>query len=277
MCDIYPNTSIALTNKFDKLADSNYDDKAMLESSQNCIPVTEEIDIVPNDNSNRCNTSQDKNNAQPELLNEKNSTIENCGVKFSSKGLHIRNINIRHILHKLDELKILMSSENSPDIVCLCETFLTASVSENQLHIDDYDIIRKDRSDIEDKPGGGVMLYTKKSVCCKRRPEFETNRIESIWAEIAMRNSKSFLICSVYRPPNSHSGWIDIFEEEISMAPTTGLETIIMGDFDIDLRSCTNNVVKFNTAFRPVTHVQEPTRVTETSSNLIDHVYTSNP
>ena len=89
MCDIYPNTSITLTNKFDKLADSNYDDKAMLESSQNCIPDIEEIDIVPNDNCNRCNTSQDKNNTQPELLNEENSTIENCGVKFSSKGLHI--------------------------------------------------------------------------------------------------------------------------------------------------------------------------------------------
>ena len=81
-------------------------------------------------------------------------------------------INIRHILPKLDELKILMSSENSPDIVGLCETFLTASVFENQLHIDDFDIIRKDRSNIEDKPGGGVILYTRKSVCCKRRPEF---------------------------------------------------------------------------------------------------------
>ena len=93
-----------------------------------------------------------------------------------------------------------------------------------------------------------------------------------------MHNSKFFLICSVYRPPNSHSGWIDIFEEEISMVQTTGLETIIMGDFNIDLRSCTNNKW-FNLIqlFDLSQTVQEPARVTETSSTLIDHVYSSNP
>lgn len=274
--DIGQTTCISLSNRFDKLTFSNYDDIAMIESNQNCIPDIEENDIVPIENNKRCRQSQD--NAQPELLNDIDSTIENCSFKYSSKGLHMCNLNIRHILPKLDELKILMTSDKSPDIVGLCETFLTDSISENQLYIDDFDIIRKDRSNIEDKSGGGVMLYTRKSLCCKRRSEFETNQIESIWAEIAVRNSKSFLICSVYRPPNSPSGWIDKFEEEISMAQTTGLEIILMGDFNIEFRSCTNNKwLNLIQLFDLSQIIQQPTRVTEKSSTLIDHVYTSNP
>ena len=30
------------------------------------------------------------------------------------------------------------------------------------------------------------------------------------------------------------------FEEELSIAQATGLECIVMGDFDIDLHTCTN-------------------------------------
>ena len=40
-----------------------------------------------------------------------------------------------------------------------------------------------------------------------------------------------FFIYSVYRPPSASSDWI---EEELSNAQTTGLEFILMGDFNID-------------------------------------------
>ena len=63
-----------------------------------------------------------------------------------------------------------------------------------------------------------------------------------------------------YRPPSSTSEWIDLFEEEISIAQTTSLEVILMGDFNIDLISNTNN--KWSHLVQTFDLVQEPTRVT---------------
>ena len=37
---------------------------------------------------------------------------------------------------------------------------------------------------------------------------------------------------------NFHPNWIDLFKEELSIAQTTGLEIILMGDFNIDFTNC---------------------------------------
>ena len=96
-------------------------------------------------------------------------------------------------------------------------------------------MLRKDRMDTRNKTGGGLILYLRKSLKYIRRQEYEISKIETIWAEISLPNSKPFLICSVYRPPNVKCEWIDLFEEELCIAQATGLEFILMGDFNIQL------------------------------------------
>ena len=64
--------------------------------------------------------------------------------------------------------------------------------------------------------------------------------IETLWAEITLPNAKPFLISSVYRPPSACSDWISLFEEELSVAQTTGLEYILIGDFNIDIALSSN-------------------------------------
>ena len=134
-----------------------------------------------------------------------------------------------------------MANNKCPDILGLCETFLDSSIMDSQVAIDGYEFIRKDRMDTQNKSGGGLILYSRNSLKSKRRPEYEISKIETIWAEIELPNSKPFLLCSVYRPPNAHSEWIDLFEEELSIVKASGLEYILMGDFNIDLNPCTNN------------------------------------
>ena len=85
----------------------------------------------------------------------------------------------------------------------------------------------EDRSDTQDKTGGGVILYYRHSINCKRKRELEVSNIETLWAEITLPNSKPFLVCTLYRPPDSKSEWIDLFKEEVLIAQTTGLELII--------------------------------------------------
>ena len=204
--------------------------------------------------------------------------IQPSEIIFRSKGLHFCNLNIRHIVPQIDDLRISMAHDNCPDIFGMCETFLTSSVSDNQIAIDGFDLIRKDRSDTQNKSGGGVILYYRKSVNCKRRCELEVSNIETLWTEISLPNSKPFLVCTVYRPPCSNSEWIDLFEEELSIAQTTGLELIIMGDINIDLNPSPNrkwqNLIEL---FDLSQLIKEPTRVTESSSTIIDHIYTSKP
>ena len=197
---------------------------------------------------------------------------------FKSKGLHFCNLNVHHIVPKIDELRISMAHDKCPDIFGMCETFLTASISDDQIAIDDFDILRKDRSDTQNKVGGGVILYTWKSINCRRRHEIETSNIETLWAEITLPNAKPFLICTAYRPPCTNSEWIDLFEEELSIAQTTDLEIILMGDFNFDfginLNKKWHNLIEL---FDLTQFVSKPTRVTESSSTIIDHIYSTNP
>ena len=68
---------------------------------------------------------------------------QSADIVFHSKGLHFCNLNIRHIVPKVDELRIMMSHVNCPDIFGMCETFLTNSISDDQIAIDDFEFIRK--------------------------------------------------------------------------------------------------------------------------------------
>lgn len=86
--------------------------------------------------------------------------------------MHFCNLNIQHIIPKLDELRIVMATENCPDILGVCETFLSPNILNNQIQIKGYDFLRKDRADIFSKTGGGILLYFRNSVKCIRRPEF---------------------------------------------------------------------------------------------------------
>ena len=83
----------------------------------------------------------------------------NGNLKFSLKGLHLCNLNVRHLTPKLDEIRLAMAEENGPDIFGLCETFLDDGVQDCQIKIKGFDFIRKDRSDTQRKCGGGLVLY----------------------------------------------------------------------------------------------------------------------
>ena len=67
------------------------------------------------------------------------------------------NLNIHHLLAKLDELGISMAYENGPDVLGICETFLNENISCNRLTVNGFDQIRKDRYVTQDKSSGGLI------------------------------------------------------------------------------------------------------------------------
>ena len=109
-----------------------------------------------------------------------------------------------------------------------------------------------------------------------QRTDLEISEFETVWAEITLPNSKPFLICSIYHPPDACSSWIDLFDNEITKAQTTSLELILMGDFNIDYSSSCNN--KWNNLvqlFDLSQLVSKLIRVTASTTTIIDHVYTT--
>ena len=106
-------------------------------------------------------------------------------------------------------------------------------------------------------------IYCRNSLTCSRRSTLEISSLETIWAEIELPNTIPFLVCIAYRPPNAVSEWIDLYEEELSI----GLEYIVMGDFDIDVNTCTNtkwlNMIQLFDLFQLIT---ESTLITPTTA-----------
>ena len=79
---------------------------------------------------------------------------------------------------------------------------------------------RKDRAALRQgvlntKRVGGVVVYIADHIKYKHRNDLESSEIESIWLEINLKNTKLFLISSVYRPPSSHVQWINEFSSKL--------------------------------------------------------------
>ena len=113
-------------------------------------------------------------------------------LTLTSKCRHSCNLNIQHILPKLDELRILMANDKCADILGLCESFLDPNIMDQQVAIEGYVFICKDRMDTQNKTGGGLILYFRISIKCKRRQDYEISKLETIWAQIELPNTKLF-------------------------------------------------------------------------------------
>ena len=74
-----------------------------------------------------------------------------------NKTLGILYYNARSLLPKLDDIRVLSAAE-SPDIICVVETWLSNSISDAELA--NYQCVRRDR----DRHGGGVLMYIHSSL-----------------------------------------------------------------------------------------------------------------
>ena len=82
-----------------------------------------------------------------------------------------------------------MENDECADILGPCKSFLEPNMMDQQVTTREYDFIRKDRMDTQNKSGGGLILYFRNSIKCKRRHEYET-KIQTIGAEIELPNTK---------------------------------------------------------------------------------------
>ena len=193
---------------------------------------------------------------------------------FEKKGMKKFHLNVHYLYPKLDEIKLILSQHNV-DILCLCETFLNETFSNNEVSIENYKLFRKDRQ----TNGGGLVIYVRDDIPCEQLTCFG-NSLESLWVQIKQPNSKSFVLSCVYRPPSSKVQWMEDFSVMLENPLLIEKECIILGDFNIDLQKGDTSSKSWLGLMESVNFsqlVKDSTRVTEMSATLIDHAFVNTP
>ena len=197
---------------------------------------------------------------------------------FKCKGFRIGHINIQGLNNKMDQVRLMLSSDqNKIHIFGLSETKLQSFHPDNIYEIDGYQ--KPFRRDRKEKQGGGILLYAENGVSCQRRSDLEHENLECIWLEVKPNKSKPFLVGHIYRPPDSGIIWNETFEDCIENVLKEEKELYLLGDVNRDLlnRQIKTSWSEYMEPFGLSQLVSEATRVTSTTKTLIDHLYTNCP
>ena len=121
-----------------------------------------------------------------------------CAERTASQTLRVGHLNVRSLTSHMDDVGHLIGTERL-DLLCLSETFLTASVDSCMLVIPGYAICRRDRA--TGRSGGGVAVLYRNTLTVERlRAPAPQSALEALWLQVTGRSS--IIIGTVYRPPS---------------------------------------------------------------------------
>ena len=124
---------------------------------------------------------------------------------------------------------------NSVPIATFFESWLKNHISDAQVAIPDFEIIRQDR---KNRPRGGVILYVHNSLPTSDVSTYDDDICEAVICTIKSINTK---VASIYRPPGSTNSDLLSFENLLKFVQSklnppedeSYTEFIIMGDFNL--------------------------------------------
>ena len=116
---------------------------------------------------------------------------------FTVKRLYFIHLNINSLLPKIDELWYIAKNSNAT-VIGKSEIKLGKTVSDSEVAIDGYVIVRNDRN----RKGGGVACYIGNNICFNLKACL-SNNIENIFIDLLFPKTKTITIGVIYnKPPN---------------------------------------------------------------------------
>ena len=172
-------------------------------------------------------------------------------------------------------------TERNFDILTISETWLNELVHDNEIAIPGYVLYRLDRMG---KIGGGICVFVKEFYKVKlldRLSSISSAGFHQLWLSVQIQKCKSFIICTAYKPPDCT---LDCFDEEFAesfvSASTLKKDIYILLDLNCNVISSSDSGAKalqnFCSSFNLKQLVNQPTRITESSTSLIDVVLVTN-
>ena len=210
----------------------------------------------------------------PDTSLSSDSSGSHMDVSVFESNFSVVHYNVQSLLNKIDLLQVELSHF---DVIAMSETWLSQSIDDTDLKLLNYQSpFRKDR---QTNNYGGVIVYVRDNIPCKRRPDLEVQGLESLWLELRLK-SKVVLFGTFYRPPDSSNEILDKIEESIDLSLDNDVaDVMVTGDFNLNFLDNANRA-KIMSVFDQYSLYQlinEPTHSTETSSTLIDLLFTRNP
>ena len=197
-----------------------------------------------------------------------------------SDNFTMLHLNIASLSKHIDELNNLLKLLNfSFDIIGITETRLYDDQPLTNIEIDGYDFVHTPTS----TKCGGAGIYIKSSYDYEIKSELSLslpNVSESMFIEIKRKKLKNLLVGCVYRHHCQVSTfWDNYFQPTLDKINRFCNKTCaIMGDFNVNLinyasHSQTNEFYDLFSSygFRPL--ILQPTRITSTTSTLIDNIF----
>jgi len=234
---------------------------------------------INNKNNNR-NLNQKKIKMNMKLINEDTSH------PLNSKGIKIAHLNVNSLRNKLSEISLVLTMFQI-SILTLTESKLNKSDITTSLTVEGYNLCRFD-NEFGKQYGGGILIYISQQYAYDYidyntlNPNiqfpFETE-VQII--KFKPPYTREFVLVTIYKPPavTQLKLFLDALEKMLTEIQKLGLEVIITGDMNIDLfekSSASIQILNITRTYGLKQVISEATRVTNSSSKLLDHLYVPN-
>ena len=205
------------------------------------------------------------------------------------------NLNIRSLWKHIDKITDINETLKNFDVLCFNETSCNVEKLPNGIN----DILIENFHPPVVKPpyrqsnkGGGLVTYINKSLCNEEditrleamEPGTPDQNGEFLFVKVAncKCTEKTVILGNVYRSPSSSTQkFIELYDEVLhKLDKFKNKHALISGDFNIDLLNHESDVFAqqlLDTAakYGYAQTIARPTRITDHSTTLIDHIYSN--
>ena len=215
-----------------------------------------------------------------------------------SDELKILSLNIRSLPKHIGHLRENIDHFRKFDVICLNETNCDPSTLANGINditLDGFHIPFTKKPNRTSNRGGGLTIYVNVRVCDEQNLELleipiETHQnsapFECLFLQIKLKLSnndhKSYIIGNFYRSPSINPSLsLDQFDDILGKLDRhKNKHIILVGDFNIDLLkyehdNTSQTLINSTTSHGFSQVISRPTRITDHSATLIDHIYTN--
>eukprot|EP00732_Lithocolla_globosa_P000860 Lithocolla_globosa_v1_NODE_337_length_4409_cov_50.992421.p2 type:complete len:241 gc:universal NODE_337_length_4409_cov_50.992421:4052-3330(-) len=213
---------------------------------------------------------------QPEALNVSAATKKLTQAISIKKCLSLFHVNTRSLNANFENFSYLIDTLSLPfSILGISELWCNETKDFSPFKIKGYEFIPQPRK----QKGGGVGAYILSNLQYKMRDDLNIEECDNIWIEVKDKN-KHHLICIMYHSPDKQD--TSTFQESLGKT----LSEINKNKYDVTLMGDTNiNLFNIDPSSEYIQNMLMnglkslmiyPTRKTENTETLIDHIFTSN-
>ena len=241
------------------------------------------------------------NEASSEMWHDVSEFLVNCTYKQPSPNnepkeleLDILSLNIQTLNSKIGSLRENLANIEKHDIICLQETNCIVDKLPNGINdllLEGFHEPQVTKPNRPSGRGGGLAIYVNKRVCddtnieslnINPEPENTSGEFQFIKIKECKGTNKTVIIGNVYRSPKRKpDSFNSLFDSVLQKLNRNAKKLIyIVGDFNQDLIRYDQDVNSQNLVDYASNHgfiqiVSRPTRITDHSATLLDHVYTN--